>query len=64
MALESAQFFALQNPQAPASPTSGGDGGYAVFGEKGGRVIQLQSALVNAGMAVRGGVDEIVDRLP
>ena len=55
--VDDATLAALQNPQAPASPTSGGDGGYAVFGEKGGRVIQLQSALVNAGMAVRGGVD-------
>ena len=55
--VDDATLAALQNPKAPVSPTSNGDGGYAVFGEKGTRVIQLQSALVNAGIAVRGGVD-------
>jgi peptidoglycan hydrolase-like protein with peptidoglycan-binding domain len=55
--VDDATLAALQNPKAPASPTTSGDGGYAVFGEKGTRVIQLQSALVNAGISVRGGVD-------
>jgi peptidoglycan hydrolase-like protein with peptidoglycan-binding domain len=55
--VDDATLAALQNPKAPVSPTTNGDGGYAVFGEKGTRVIQLQSALVNAGIAVRGGVD-------
>ena len=31
--------------------------GFAVYGEKGGRVSTLQQALVNAGITVRGGVD-------
>jgi peptidoglycan hydrolase-like protein with peptidoglycan-binding domain len=55
--VDDATLAALQNPKAPTTPTSGGDGGYAVFGEKGGRVLELQSALVKAGVSVRGGVD-------
>ncbi len=56
--VDDATVAALQNPKAPTTPTNNnGDGGYAVFGEKGTRVISLQSALVKAGIAVRGGVD-------
>jgi len=56
--VDDATVAALQNPKPPTSPTSNdGGGGYAVFGEKGTRVVQLQAALVNAGMSVRGGVD-------
>ena len=55
--VDDATVAALQNPKAPATPTDNGSGGYAVFGEKGTRVIALQSALVKAGIAVRGGVD-------
>jgi peptidoglycan hydrolase-like protein with peptidoglycan-binding domain len=55
--VDDATLAALQNPKPPASPTSSSEGGYAVFGERGSRVLQLQAALVNAGIAVRGGVD-------
>lgn len=55
--VDDATVAALQNPKAPTTPTSSSDGGYAVFGEKGARVLQLQSALVKAGIAVKGGVD-------
>lgn len=55
--VDDATLAALQNPKAPTTTSSGSDAGYAVFGEKGARVIQLQSALVKAGIAVRGGVD-------
>ena len=49
---------ALANPKqpvAPSDPVAGG--GFAVYGEKGARVLALQSALVNAGVTPRGGVD-------
>ena len=55
--VDDATLAAIQNPKPPTSPTSNNGGGFAVFGEKGTRVIKLQSALVNAGIAVRGGVD-------
>jgi len=51
---------------APAAPeatapevevVADGRVGFAVYGEKGGRVSTLQQALVNAGITVRGGVD-------
>jgi peptidoglycan hydrolase-like protein with peptidoglycan-binding domain len=50
---------ALQNPKAPVLPPDGGSatGGYAVYGEKGTRVIALQNALAHNGITVRGGVD-------
>jgi peptidoglycan hydrolase-like protein with peptidoglycan-binding domain len=54
--VDDATVAALQNPKAPVTPAPTG-GGYAVFGERGARVIALQSALVKAGIAVRGGVD-------
>lgn len=58
--VDDATVKALANP-APAKPAApadaGGSGGYAVYGEKGARVMALQGALVKAGIAVRGGVD-------
>ena len=55
--VNAATVAALQNPKtaAPAAPAS--TGGFAQFGEKGARVIALQSALVKAGISVSGGVD-------
>jgi peptidoglycan hydrolase-like protein with peptidoglycan-binding domain len=52
---------ALADPKAsvkqePAGNSSGSTG-YAKYGEKGARVSSLQSALVKAGMPLRGGVD-------
>jgi peptidoglycan hydrolase-like protein with peptidoglycan-binding domain len=43
----------------PVNPITSGNpsGGYAQFGEKGPRVVALQTALVRAGIALRGGVD-------
>ena len=54
--VDDATVAALQNPKAPAPP-SNSTGGYAVFGEKGARVLELQAALVKAGIQVHGGVD-------
>ncbi|NNE10742.1 MAG: peptidoglycan DD-metalloendopeptidase family protein, partial [Ilumatobacter sp.] len=55
--VDQATADALKNPtQAEPEPETP-RGGYAIYGEKGERVIALQSALVNAGIAVRGGVD-------
>lgn len=53
---DAATVAALDNPQAPAAPVAD-EGGFAVYGEKGTRVLALQGALVNAGISVRGGVD-------
>jgi peptidoglycan hydrolase-like protein with peptidoglycan-binding domain len=53
---DAATVAALQNPKAPVQPAADA-GGYAAYGEKGGRVLSLQGALVKAGIAVRGGVD-------
>jgi peptidoglycan hydrolase-like protein with peptidoglycan-binding domain len=47
---------ALANPAAPVSGGSS-DLGLPVFGEQGARVLDLQAALVNAGINVNGGVD-------
>lgn len=58
--VDAATVAALANP-APAapvgSPSPSGSGGYAVYGEKGNRVMALQGALIKAGIAVTGGVD-------
>jgi murein DD-endopeptidase MepM/ murein hydrolase activator NlpD len=42
-------------PETPETPVE--TGGFAEYGEKGPRVIALQSALVKAGIYLRGGVD-------
>jgi peptidoglycan hydrolase-like protein with peptidoglycan-binding domain len=53
---------ALADPQAASSPTTTSPSttqadGYAAYGEKGARVMALQTALTAAGITVRGGVD-------
>jgi peptidoglycan hydrolase-like protein with peptidoglycan-binding domain len=56
--VDDATVSALQNPKAPvASPSGNSTDGYPVYGERGQRVIQLQAALVKAGISVKGGVD-------
>lgn len=52
-----AAALAAPKPAAAANPDGGDTGGYAQYGEKGQRVIALQQALVDAGIALRGGVD-------
>jgi peptidoglycan hydrolase-like protein with peptidoglycan-binding domain len=57
---DAATVAALANPKPVAGGGGGGGaatGGFAQFGEKGARVTALQSALVKAGINVRGGVD-------
>lgn len=49
---------ALADPKQPAAPSNpAAAGGFAAYGEKGPRVLALQSALVKAGVTLRGGVD-------
>jgi peptidoglycan hydrolase-like protein with peptidoglycan-binding domain len=57
--VDDATAAALANPKAPVTggSSSGSTDGYAQFGEKGARVTSLQSALVKAGVPLRGGVD-------
>ena len=60
--VDAATADALANPKKPVesdTSSSGSDsaGGFPSYGEQGARVISLQSALVKAGIAVRGGVD-------
>jgi peptidoglycan hydrolase-like protein with peptidoglycan-binding domain len=55
--VDDATVAALQNPKAPTTPTTNPTDGYAVFGEKGARVMALQAALIKAGVQVKGGVD-------
>ncbi len=57
--VDEATIRALDAPKAVVAATTTGStaAGYAQFGEKGPRVLALQSALVDAGMTVRGGVD-------
>lgn len=50
-----AAALAKPKPVGAASPVSAG--GFAKYGEKGERVVALQSALVAAGIPLRGGVD-------
>lgn len=50
-----AAALAAPKPAAAANPEA--SGGFAQYGEKGDRVRALQSALVAAGITVRGGVD-------
>lgn len=56
---DAATVAALANPKPVTGGGGGGaaTGGFAQFGEKGARVVALQSALVKAGITVRGGVD-------
>jgi peptidoglycan hydrolase-like protein with peptidoglycan-binding domain len=61
--VDEATLSALGNPKAPVrtgggSSTSGtAADGFAAYGEHGARVTALQSALVDAGVPLRGGVD-------
>jgi peptidoglycan hydrolase-like protein with peptidoglycan-binding domain len=56
--VDQATAAALANPKAPTTGSgSSGNAGFAVYGEKGDRVRALQSALVKAGITLRGGVD-------
>jgi len=58
--VDDATIAALASPSAPSttpSPAASDTGGYAAYGEKGARVSTLQSALVQAGISLRGGVD-------
>ncbi len=57
--VDAATAAALANPKAAATPgpTTPDAGGYAAYGEKGVRVTTLQTALVAAGITLRGGVD-------
>lgn len=48
---------ALADPKQPTEQEPAAEGGFAVYGEKGERVLALQSALVKAGVTLRGGVD-------
>ena len=48
---------ALENPKAPSSPASGSSDGFAIYGERGSRVIDLQKALLRAGISFVGGAD-------
>jgi peptidoglycan hydrolase-like protein with peptidoglycan-binding domain len=47
---------ALADPK-PTTSQPASEGGFAQYGEKGDRVVALQSALVKAGITLRGGVD-------
>ena len=55
--VDKATIAALANPKKASTTPAPSSGGYAEFGEKGARVLSLQSALVQAGITVRGGVD-------
>lgn len=54
--VDQATANALASPKAPVAAAPAG-AGYAAYGEKGDRVKAVQSALVKAGIALRGGVD-------
>lgn len=55
--VDQATAEALANPKAPSSPTTGSSDGYAVYGERGSRVVDLQKALLGAGISFVGGAD-------
>ena len=55
--VDEATARALKDPKTPSSPTSGSTKGYAAYGERGSRVIDLQKALLNAGISFVGGAD-------
>lgn len=52
-----AAALAAPKPATAQNPVAQPSGGFAVYGEKGQRVLALQEALVKAGISVRGGVD-------
>ena len=52
-----AAALAAPKPVGAQNPAPAEGGGFAEYGEKGQRVLALQSALVTAGIAVTGGVD-------
>jgi murein DD-endopeptidase MepM/ murein hydrolase activator NlpD len=52
-----AAALASPKPVGVTDPTPSGGDGYAQYAEKGERVLALQKALVEAGIALRGGVD-------
>ena len=55
--VDEATAASLADPKAAAPAADTNPDGYAVYGEKGERVMTLQSALVAAGIWLRGGVD-------
>lgn len=56
--VDQATATALANPTAPGTPAAPGSAdGYAVYGERGARVVDLQKALLNAGISFVGGAD-------
>ncbi len=55
--VDSATAAALAAPKRSVAGGSTSSGGFAAYGEKGARVLALQTALVTAGVPVRGGVD-------
>ena len=55
--VDQATAEALADPKAPSSPTTGSSDGFAVYGERGSRVVDLQKALLNAGISFAGGAD-------
>ncbi len=60
--VDDATVTALANPKKAPTNTnagSGGTGGYAIYGERGSRVLAVQSALIKAGISIRGGADGI-----
>jgi peptidoglycan hydrolase-like protein with peptidoglycan-binding domain len=54
--VDAVTIAALSDPKPPTDSTVE-VGGFAVYGEKGSRVLALQAALVEAGIALRGGID-------
>jgi peptidoglycan hydrolase-like protein with peptidoglycan-binding domain len=54
--VDAATVAALAAPKAPAAAPPQ-TGGFAAYGEKGSRVVALQTALVSAGISLRGGID-------
>jgi peptidoglycan hydrolase-like protein with peptidoglycan-binding domain len=59
--VDAATAAALGAPAAAPAPGASPNtsAGYAVFGERGDRVKAVQQALVNSGLALRGGVDGV-----
>ncbi|TDT16458.1 putative peptidoglycan binding protein [Ilumatobacter fluminis] len=55
--VDQATAEALKDPKAPSSPSTGSTDGYAVYGERGSRVVDLQNALLAAGISFVGGAD-------
>ena len=56
--VDDATANALANPRAPSSGSSSGSAdGFAIYGERGQRVLDLQNALLSAGVTFAGGAD-------